>query len=64
MINILINNGSGWIIELIESQCINILTYRLLSESSYLNLPVELRSLRTGLINIKKKDKKCFMVSC
>ena len=31
MIDVWINNGSGWIIELIESQYINISTYRPLS---------------------------------
>ena len=36
-----INEGSGWIVELIESQYINISTYRPLSESSYIKLPVE-----------------------
>ena len=56
-----VNNGSGWIIELIESQYINISTYRPLSGSSYMDLPVELRSLRKGLINTKNKDKKCFL---
>ena len=30
-----INKGSGWIVESIESQYINILTYRPLSGSSY-----------------------------
>ena len=29
-----INDGSDWIVELIESQCINISTYRPLSGSS------------------------------
>ena len=62
MIGVWINNGSGWIIELIESQYINISTYRPLSGSSYMNLPVELKSPRRGLINIKNKDKK--LVSC
>ena len=57
MIDVWINNGSGWIIELIESQYINISTYRPLSGS----LPVELKSPRKGLINIKNKDKKCFL---
>ena len=38
------NDGSGWIVELIESQYINISTYRPLSGSSYIKLPVELRS--------------------
>ena len=56
-----INKGSGWIIEFIESQYINISTYRPLSGSSYMDLPVELRSPRKGLINIKNKDKKCFL---
>ena len=60
MIDVWINNGSGWIIELIESQYINISTYRPLSGSSYMDLPVELKSPRKGLINIKNKDQKCF----
>ena len=45
--------GSGWIVELIEYQYINFSTYRPLSGSSYVKLPVELRSLKKGLINIK-----------
>ena len=61
MINVWINNGSGWNVESIESQYINISTYRPLSGSSYMDLPVELRSPRKGLINIKNKDKKCFL---
>ena len=36
-----INEGSGWIVESIESQYINISTYRPLSGSSYISLPVE-----------------------
>ena len=42
-----INEGSGWIVELIESQYINISTYRSLSGSSYVKLPAELRSSKT-----------------
>ena len=60
-INVWINNGSGWIIELIEFQYINISTYRPLSGSSYIDLPVELRIPRKGLIHIKNKDEKCFL---
>ena len=56
-----INEGSGWIVESIESQYINISTYRPLSGSSYVKLPVELRSPEKGLINIKNKDQKCFL---
>ena len=55
-----INKGSGWIVESIESQYINISTYRPLSGRSYMNLPVELRNPRKGLTNIKDKDQKCF----
>ena len=56
-----INEGSGWIVESVESQYINISTYRSLSGSSYVKLPVELGSPRKGLINIKNKDQKCFL---
>ena len=39
-----VNEGCGWIVALIESQCIKISTYRPLSGSSYVKLPAELRS--------------------
>ena len=60
MIDVWINNGSGWNVESIESQYINISTYRPLAGSSYINLTVELKSPRKGLINIKKKIKDVF----
>ena len=60
MIDVWINKGSGWNVESIESQYINISTYRPLSGSFYMDLPVELKSPRKGLINIKNKDQKCF----
>ena len=44
MINVWINNGSGWNVESTESQYINISTYRPLSGSFDINLPVELKS--------------------
>ena len=59
--NVWINNGSGWIIESIESRYINISSYRPLLGSSYMDLSIELRSPRKGLINIRNKDKKCFL---
>ena len=49
-----INKGSGRIIESIESQYINISTHRPLVGSSYIDLPIELKHPRKGLINIKK----------
>ena len=61
MIDVWINEGSGCNVESIESQYINISTYRPLSGNSYTNLPVELKSPRKGLINIKNKDQKCFL---
>ena len=64
MIDVWINNGSGWNVESIESQYTNISTYRPLAGSSYMDLPVELKSPRKGLINIKKRSKMFFMVSC
>ena len=42
MIDVWINNGSGWNVELTESQSINISTSRPLPESSYMVLPVKL----------------------
>ena len=63
MIDVWINAGSGWIVESIESQYINISTYRSLSGSPYVDLLVELKSPRKGLIIIKKNIKNVFMVS-
>ena len=61
MIDVCINNRSGWITELIESQYINISTYRPLLGSSYINLTFELKSPRNRLINTKNKGNKCFL---
>ena len=55
-----INEGSGWIVELIESQYINISTYTTWSGGSYVKLTVELRSPKKGLINIKITIKNVF----
>ena len=60
-INAWINRGSGWIIESIESQYINISTYRPLAGNSYIDLPIELKHPKKGLINIKNNDQKCFL---
>ena len=56
-----INERSGCIVELTESKYINISTHRPLSGSSYVQLPVQLKSQKKGLINIKNKDQKCFL---
>ena len=64
MIDVWINNGSGWNVESMESQYINFSTYRLLSESCYMDLPVALRIPRKGLISIKSKDVFYGVMSC
>ena len=56
-----INEGSGWFVESIEFQYINISTYRSSSGISYVKLPAELRTSKKGLINIKNNDQKCFL---
>ena len=58
MIDVWINNGSGWIIELIESQYINISTYRPLSGSSYMNLKKFMLNILILQKNIQKELKK------
>ena len=56
-----INEGSGWIVELIKSQYINLSTYSPLPGSSYIKLPFELKNPKKGVINIKNNDQKCFL---
>ena len=56
-----INEGSGWIVESIKFQYINVSTFGPLIGSSYIKLPAELRNLKKGLINIKNNDQKCFL---
>ena len=62
-IEIRIKEGSGWIIESIKPQYINISTYRPLLVGSYVSLPAELHNSKKELINTKNSHKKCFMVS-
>ena len=55
-----VSEGSGWIINHIDSHYINVTTYKPLHGSSYIELPTELRNPKIGSINIKNKDDKCF----
>ena len=59
-IDIWVSEGSGWVIDKIDSNYINIVTYQPLNKSSYIELPTELRNSEKGLINIKNKDDECF----
>ena len=57
-----INEGSGWIIELINGQYLNISTYTpLLGSGDFIKLPKELNNPKKGLINIRNNDNKCFL---
>ena len=56
-----IHKGSGWIIESIESKYINISTYRPLAGNFCIELAIELKHPKKGLINIKNNDQKCFL---
>ena len=58
-----INEGSGWIIESINGEYVNISMYSPLIGSTYIELPEKLKNSRKGLINIKNNDNKCFHIS-
>ena len=55
-----VSEGSGWVIDRIDSHYINVTLYKPLNGSSYVELPTELRNPKKGLINIKNKDEECF----
>ena len=55
-----VSEGSGWVIDKIDSHYINVTLYKPLNGSSYIELPTELRNQKKGLINIKNKDLECF----
>ena len=56
-----INEGSGWIIESIDAQYVNISVYSPLTESTYVELPDGLKNPMKGLINTKNNDNKYFL---
>ena len=55
-----VSEGSGWVIDRTDSHYINVTTYTPLYQSSYIELPTELKNPKKGLINIKNKDDECF----
>ena len=57
-----INKGSGWIIESIDDEYVNISGYNPLMGSTYIELPNGLKNSKKGLINIKNNDNKCFLL--
>ena len=55
-----ISHGSGWSVEEIVSQYMNISSYLPLSGITYCKLPKELKKGKKGLINFQNNDNKCF----
>ena len=55
-----VSEGSGWVIDRMDSHYINVILYKPLNDSSYIELPVELRNSKKGLINMKNEDEECF----
>ena len=56
-----INEGSGWVIERVNDQYLNVSQYAPLVGSSFIELPGELKNSKKGLINLRNKDNKCFL---
>ena len=56
-----VNQGSGWIVESIDGQYLNVSFYNSLIGSTYVDLPSELKNSRKGLFNIQNDDNKCFL---
>ena len=57
-INQWISEGSGWTIQSVDNHYLNIVKYKPMNGSSYIQLPSDLRM--KGLINIKNEDNECF----
>ena len=53
-----VSEGSGWVIDRIDSHHINVTTHKPLSGSSYIKLPSELQNSGKGLTNIKKRRRR------
>ena len=54
------SEGSGWAIKSINNHFINIVNYKVLKGSSYIETPQELKNSSKGLINTKNSDNECF----
>ncbi|CAG2208280.1 unnamed protein product [Mytilus edulis] len=54
--------GSNWTVDKVVDLTIHMARYRPLKGSSYIPLPIKLRS-KHAIVNVKNKDSKCFMWS-
>ena len=57
-ISVWLSEGLGWTVESVDDHYINIVIYKQLKGSSYIELSTELRNLAKGLINVKNNDNK------
>ena len=55
-----VSEGSGWVIDRIDSHYLNVTLYKPLNGRSYIKLPAKLGNSRKGLINLKNEDNECF----
>ena len=55
-----VSEGSGWVIDRIDSHYLNVTLYKPLNGSGYIELPTELKISKKELINMKNKDEECF----
>ena len=55
-----ISEGSGWTVQSVDNHYLNIVKYKPMNGSSYIQLPSELRNSKKGLINMKNEDNECF----
>ena len=55
-----VSEGSGWVIDRIDSNYLNITLYKPLNGSSYIKLPAKLGNSGKGLINLRNEDNECF----
>ena len=55
-----VSEGSGWVIDRIDSHYLNVTLYKPLNGSNYIKLPAKLGNSRKGLINLKNEDNECF----
>ena len=55
-----VSEGSGWVIDRIDSHYLNVTLYKPLNGSNYIKLSAKLGNSRKGLINLKNEDNECF----
>ena len=55
-----ISEGSGWSIQIVDSNHLNIIKYEPMKGNSYRKLPNELCNSGRGFINLKNNDNECF----